>query len=208
MQTHPTFYVGLLKPYHRLDEPEGSATDDSDIPEIDLDGSGAAQTEPVRLETTAIHRASSETAHSVARWRSPRLREGRERVASSDPFEETAVAPESGTVGLFQPGQVADEGRAAPLMTSARPPATRSRSKRKAQRPVRAPPPVLDRNGDRHYHVEAIDGVRTRAGIRQLHAKWLGYPRSQSSWVDELVLRQDCADLVRACEQNYPVWFQ
>jgi hypothetical protein len=66
---------------------------------------------------------------------------------------------------------------------------------------------VLDRDGNRHYHVESIVGVRTQAGTRQLRVKWLGYPPSENSWVDEGVLREDCVDLVRDCERVHPKWF-
>jgi hypothetical protein len=93
------------------------------------------------------------------------------------------------------------------MALAANPSPATARSKRRAKRPVRAPPPVLDRNGIRHYHVESIVGVRTRASRRQLRVKWLGYPQSESSWVDEQVLREDCVDLVRECERDHPKWF-
>jgi hypothetical protein len=243
MQTHPTFYVGLLKPYLRPDEDDSSDTVG--------DGNGRTQVERApgatldsslapseSCETTGVSavpqsagsrmhaddslspvtqgqqpraqlEAPGEIARSGERRRSPRLREVMQRAAAdSGPFEETPAPAEPRLVVDTQPGHAVGKKVIPSVGPVAKPPTTKSRTKGKVQRPVRAPPPVLDRHGNRHYHVEAIEGVRTRAGVRQLRVKWLGYPRTQSSWVDEPVLREDCADLVRACEQDHPGWFQ
>jgi hypothetical protein len=79
---------------------------------------------------------------------------------------------------------------------------------RRSSRPPRGRLPVLDRNSKAHYHVEAIVRSRQRAGIHEGLVKWLGYPRSQSTWLAWEALREDCPDLVLACEQSHPSWFQ
>ncbi|DAZ94049.1 TPA: hypothetical protein N0F65_010088 [Lagenidium giganteum] len=72
---------------------------------------------------------------------------------------------------------------------------------------MRAPPPVLDRDGNPHYHVEAIVDARWKKGDLELHVKWLGYPTSQNTWESVEALRRDCPEVVRACEADHPRWF-
>ncbi|POM78446.1 Pol protein [Phytophthora palmivora] len=62
----------------------------------------------------------------------------------------------------------------------------------RTQTQARAPPALLDRNGELHYHVEQIVRERRRSGKRQLLVKWRGYPSSQNSWEPEDRLRVDC----------------
>jgi hypothetical protein len=80
-------------------------------------------------------------------------------------------------------------------------------SRTRRSRPTRGRLPVLDRSGEVHYHVEAIEGSRQRAGVHEALVKWLGYPRSQSTWRAWSALREDCLDLVLECERDHPSWF-
>ncbi|POM76159.1 Pol protein [Phytophthora palmivora] len=61
---------------------------------------------------------------------------------------------------------------------------------------VRAPPALLDRNGELHYHVERVVQERRRSGKRQLLVKWRSYPSPQNSWEPEDRLRVDCPKAV------------
>ncbi|POM78891.1 Pol protein [Phytophthora palmivora] len=70
------------------------------------------------------------------------------------------------------------------------------------QRRVRAPPALLDLNGELHFHVEGIVRERRRSGKRQLLVKWRGYPSSQNSWEPEDWLRVDCPKAVEIWDQQ------
>jgi hypothetical protein len=64
--------------------------------------------------------------------------------------------------------------------------------------------PVVDRQGNVHYQVEAIVAQRRNRHTRQLLVKWLGYPDSQSSWEPRERLIEDCPDLVLEWESAHP----
>jgi hypothetical protein len=57
--------------------------------------------------------------------------------------------------------------------------------------------PVLDREGNAHYHVEAIVDAKTIRGTPHLRVKWLGYPSSANTWEPRATLVADCPDAVR-----------
>ncbi|KAG2761361.1 hypothetical protein PC116_g10664 [Phytophthora cactorum] len=67
---------------------------------------------------------------------------------------------------------------------------------------MRVPPPLLDRNGETHYHVEGVVRERRLDGKRQLLVKWRGYPDSQNSWEPIERLQADCPKAVGIWEQK------
>ncbi|POM68047.1 Pol protein [Phytophthora palmivora] len=73
---------------------------------------------------------------------------------------------------------------------------------------ARAPPALLDRNGELHYHVERVVQERRRSGKRQPLVEWRelavrrGYPLSQNSWKPEDRLRVDCLKAVAIWDQR------
>ncbi|KAG2952740.1 hypothetical protein PC118_g25050 [Phytophthora cactorum] len=73
-------------------------------------------------------------------------------------------------------------------------PRTRSRT--------RVPPPLLDRNGETHYHVERVVRERRLDRKRQLLVRWRGYPDSQNSWQPIERLQADCPKAVAIWEQK------
>jgi hypothetical protein len=101
-----------------------------------------------------------------------------------------------------------EEPTVAPAQGGADPTEPSSRPLRHSRRPARGRLPVLDRNGETHYHVEAIVASRQRSGHHEGLVKWLGYPKSQSTWLAWEALREDCPDLVRECERNHTNWFR
>jgi hypothetical protein len=236
MQTHPTFYVGLLKPYLRPDEPVtpegGRATgsggfekqaSDRETTEMESESADEVTSHPGHPSTPDApdalprpqvdgrddrDRLSQPPAPAASRRRSPRLHRVDQHPTVTIDSGHGDPAPLASSASRSGPtGQGVGEALAPPRPPTASPPPAATRPTRKPKRPVRAPPPVLDRDGNRHYHVESIVGVRTQAGTRQLRVKWLGYPPSENSWVDEGVLREDCVDLVRDCERVHPKWF-
>ncbi|KAG2833970.1 hypothetical protein PC111_g5049 [Phytophthora cactorum] len=66
----------------------------------------------------------------------------------------------------------------------------------------RAPPPLLDRNGETHYHVERVVRERRLDGKRQLLVKRRGYPDSQNSWEPIERLQADYPKAVAIWEQK------
>ncbi|POM71868.1 LOW QUALITY PROTEIN: Pol protein [Phytophthora palmivora] len=82
----------------------------------------------------------------------------------------------------------------------------------RTQTRARAPPALLDRNGELHYHVERVVQERRRSGKRQLLVKWRGYPSPQNSWEPEDRLRVDYPKAVEIWDLQqlgppYGVWF-
>ncbi|KAG4045667.1 hypothetical protein PC123_g18935 [Phytophthora cactorum] len=67
---------------------------------------------------------------------------------------------------------------------------------------TRAPPPLLDRNGETHYHMERVARERLLDGKRQLLVKWRGYPDSHNSWEPIERLQADCPKAVAFWEQK------
>jgi hypothetical protein len=56
---------------------------------------------------------------------------------------------------------------------------------------------VLDREGNRHFHVDRLVDSRKLPGHeREYRVRWRGYDPSQDSWEPEGVLRTDVPDLV------------
>ncbi|POM57931.1 Pol protein [Phytophthora palmivora] len=74
----------------------------------------------------------------------------------------------------------------------------------RTQTRARAPPALLDRNGELHYHVERVVQERRRSGKRQLLVKWRGYPSSQNSWEPEDRLQVDCPKAVEIWDLQQP----
>jgi hypothetical protein len=242
LRTHPTFYVGLLKPYLRDEESESDSAEYPADAQASANANDGAETEsgigaarpenppatgpaarPRQLAGAVRPRG---TNGSIGR-RSPRLNAHRAKAGPHQCAESAATTPRE---DLPTPAGQADRGtrprddpggsparQSAPARRQADPRASaldrrassKSTSTRHARRsrPTRARLPVLDRRGEIHYHVEAIEQSRQRAGIHEGLVKWLGYPRSQSTWRAWNDLREDCPDLVRECERAHPRWF-
>ncbi|ETP37524.1 hypothetical protein F442_14668 [Phytophthora nicotianae P10297] len=67
---------------------------------------------------------------------------------------------------------------------------------------TRAPPTLLDRNGEVHYHVERVLQERRLRGKRQLLVKWKGYAHSENSCEPIERLQADCPKAVTIWEQK------
>ncbi|ETO81269.1 hypothetical protein F444_04393 [Phytophthora nicotianae P1976] len=67
---------------------------------------------------------------------------------------------------------------------------------------TRAPLPLLDWNGEVHYHVERVLQERRLSGKRQLLVKWRGYAHSENSWEPIERLQADCPKAVAIWEQK------
>ncbi|POM68897.1 Pol protein [Phytophthora palmivora] len=72
----------------------------------------------------------------------------------------------------------------------------------RTQTRARAPPALLDRNGEIHFHVERFVQERRRSGKHQLLVKWRDHPSLQNSWEPEDRLRVDCPKVVEIWDQR------
>ena len=69
--------------------------------------------------------------------------------------------------------------------------------------PIHRPPPaLLDKHGNRQFHVERLLKRRRRNGQYQYLVKWRGYPESENSWEYEVPLRQDCPYAIDVFERS------
>jgi hypothetical protein len=61
--------------------------------------------------------------------------------------------------------------------------------------------PLIDQQGQRHYHVERLLRVQRCKGNTHYLVKWCGYDLSQSSWEPAERLLEDIPDLIAAFER-------
>jgi hypothetical protein len=181
MRTHPVFYVGLLKPY-RDPEPEGPQ------------GLAPEVAEPQRpAGVSAACRADPPAAPSLAQAAADAAMKSRESHTTRDAHGARGSHPR----WHHSPPQLvrASSHDAPPrgACRSATPASDPSHGDGQVPRPgsARAPPALLDEQGNRHFHVERILRRRRRQGHNQYLVKWRGYPHSENSWEFEVPLRQD-----------------
>ena len=167
IRIHPTFYVGLLKPYlSQATDPDREIT--------------------VRAQSRVQGEAPS------------RLGE------SGNPADDVRQDQRDPNVDLVNTSRATDRHTSSDVNGTSRRELTSRGRGQPITRPVRVPLPVVDRDGVRHYHVEAIVGARRHNGVDQLRVKWLGYPSSENTWEDRSSLLMDCRDVVHEWERNNP----
>ena len=226
IKIHPTFYVGLLKEYLR--PVEGDPTDvgaasgsaNANVPEPDevpaSAHAGAHWSPPPGSPEDAGYRVQGrERDHQV---RPPRDGRPSTRGVQARPRDTTAGQVRCGGAEETHPSGSAGSPvlESDPCHSDAVAPSREhdprareygrraDRPQRKIQRPLRAPLPVVDRNGVAHFHVERIVDSRRRAGRLELLVKWLGYPSDENSWEPHEQLLADCKDVVREWERENP----
>ncbi|KAF1334479.1 Pol protein, partial [Globisporangium splendens] len=198
MATHPVFYVGLLKRYH-------DATVDSYPSAGARRSHQGAQTPPIETRARCASTKASSLAERTSRGSASR---GHGTPPASDelPSAPSQALSPSASTARFRP-DIAGEGYGRLAVA----PQKTMRSREPSEPPhlvqppmlkrSRAPPvPLIDKQGERHYHVERLLRVQRRKGNTHYLVKWRGYDVSQSSWEPAERLREDVPDLVDAFE--------
>jgi RNase H-like domain found in reverse transcriptase/Reverse transcriptase (RNA-dependent DNA polymerase)/Integrase zinc binding domain/Chromo (CHRromatin Organisation MOdifier) domain/Retroviral aspartyl protease len=176
MKTHPTFYVGCLKPYQeayhppdleRFDRREGD--DHEDLPVVEL--------QPGRQEKA-----------------------GSTSLGPRSPEREQATLSAPGSIPVQQKHLSVDK----PPRKQPRSGAPR-RKKAGIRIPAgahRAPPPLRDARGNTRWIVDhLVDRRSTPKGVEYL-VRWTGCPPSSDSWEPRGILLEDVPDLVREFDSN------
>ncbi|KAF1318369.1 Pol protein, partial [Globisporangium splendens] len=200
MATHPVFYVGLLKRYH-------DATVDFYPSPGERRSHQGAQTPPIETRARCASPKASSLAERTSRGSASR---GHGTPPASDelPSAPSQALSPSASTARFRP-DIAGEGYG--RLAVAPPKTMRSREPSEpphlVQPPMlkrsRAPPvPLIDKQGQRHYHVERLLRVQRRKGNTHYLVKWRGYDVSQSSWEPAERLLEDVPDMVTAFERS------
>ena len=66
----------------------------------------------------------------------------------------------------------------------------------------RAPPAILDSEGEPRYQVERLVGHRGRAPNRHFEVKWKGFGAEENTWEPEQALREDLPELLLSYDRN------
>ncbi|GMF28606.1 unnamed protein product [Phytophthora fragariaefolia] len=210
VRTHPVFYVGLLKPYldparlvaggptgqspdsGRAEPLAGEPADQSDrgaqpafAASPHCDGQSPANTAPSAQELPPGHQD-----HGC----DPKVR------------EELGPSPTAGAAIQYHRSSDIRAGQRLGRATTVDPGSARASPPRPTSGEdsvaARQPPPaLLDKQGNRQFHVERILAKRRCRGHNQYLVKWRGYPHSENAWEFEVPLRQDCHGVVDAFDQ-------
>jgi hypothetical protein len=233
MKLHPTFYIGRIKPYHpddpgHLDHPN-TGTRPLASPQTEAAPDLPPPPDHSRRVPRRISFASPlETPGCGATPHPPQSGLGPRRAAR----RASASCPLVPRSGEFAPRGNRDDGPIGPsgepsdgdVLAQRGPPSRVARTSLALRswsgHPARAPPPIVDSDGDPHFVVERISShrdvgrirhTRTRGRTnssdplaRQYLVKWRGYPDSESTWEPRASLRRDIPDLVREYESQLP----
>lgn len=227
IKIHPTFYVGLLKEYLRPTEGDPPDAQEESESVTDHEFGAQAPSDHERGHSLPLpgspgddqrrvqerQRDSASRSHLDGDPSTPSADAAQspvgETTTGSAPRDVAAVMHPSVSAGFPAEGSSRDHGDVGaptgPLDLQARRPERRGdQDRRRWQRPLRAPLPVVDRDGIAHYHVEKIVKSRRRGGRLELLVKWLGYPSEENSWEPHEQLLADCRDVVREWERENP----
>lgn len=199
MRTHPTFYVGRLRPYHSHEN-------------VSWEDPSCSRGEPRE------HACGHPPALSVAAGGlQPPLGASQAPSASStvhetQPYSPTGVERSSPVVAL-PVGTTMQLHRSEPSLGSVpQSNQTEPSTVQSAQQHIAAevypppPPPLVDASGQPRWIVAALVGhVDQQAGqlrTRRFRVRWRGYPPSADTWEPRQMLLEDVPDLVREYETD------
>ena len=201
MRTHPTFYVGRLRPYHALTPPSAGVSSDSRSEGDELqplearrgDSCNHSQSSPSRSsfdrvarrsQTGALaERAPQTTMTASGKKQRPAPKVQTQRSKPYAPTEEQSKhARKHSTTQVHQ--------QPASTHTSA--------SEQRIWPPP--PPPLTGADGQTRWHVDSLLAHRERKRgahrTREFLVRWRGYSSSHDSWEPEEVLKQDVPDVL------------
>ena len=192
MRTHPTFYVGRLRPYCQY----GTSCDEGTrhVQESHRDSCGHASR---RVELLPVHREENER-----RVRSPAAPEQTQRDQSRAEGE----APERGRSVYDERTARAKSHRVTRQLHDQ----TLNEQRNPIGNPDRVfpppPQPLVDSQGKKRFLVERILHHRASKGVRTSYlVRWRGYPPAFDSWEPRSQLMMDVSGLVGQYDAEHPM---
>uniref|UniRef100_A0AAV1V0B9 Chromo domain-containing protein n=1 Tax=Peronospora matthiolae TaxID=2874970 RepID=A0AAV1V0B9_9STRA len=203
MRTHPTFYVGRLKPYHQYaassDEERPCAQASRREPCAPDGGHQQGSEEQLSQPETdqqshelplARHEEMSEISRSQAEQRQTQLDASRQCPPSGDAYSAHA-RDRRVTLALRDQRSSREHTDPHDRVESVFPP---------------PPPPLEDSRGGQRYLVEQLLNHRDVNGRRMSYlVRWRGYPSSWDTWEPRSQLMIDVLSLIKQYDAAHPV---
>ena len=214
MRTHPTFYVGRLRPYCQY-EPSSFGEDSPHVQEHPSSSCVRAPDDPSG-RADMIPRNSTEIS---TRELSPARRIGSGHPARPeaslwhnrrDPSPDQSRDP-CGSSAQYQPKRSAGRARASShrAIHRLRDPSPKDRDGNQNHLEEVFPPPphpLVDSHGGQRFLVERILNHRDDSGSRTSYlVQWRGYPPSWNSWEPRSQLMADVSGLVHQYDETHPI---
>ena len=220
MRTHPTFYVGRLRPYHGLSPPSADASTDGRNEGAELHNHGVPEGVVCGRPQSSQARSSPDRASSTL---SSHDRVGHPDHTSapseSEPLRITPAPVRLQTPALAQPARRDASTHTKSMRRKKRPPTLRKQSAAEVSHRTQPkqsaaservwpppPPPLTGADGQTRWHVESLLDHRVQKQgsrrAREYLVRWRGFPPSHDSWEPEYVLQQDVPDVLADYRQR------
>lgn len=173
MKLHDVFYVGLLKPYVGLDDPQ-----DSQESQFDSEAPSLADAPPASQDTEGVHQRSEVASPKAPTSLSTSIESRNNHEKAELVYENVPVSDDHNS-----PAKHA-------LPHSRNPPSPLPLSS------WRGPAPLVDSDGSPRYIVDRIIGHKKGRHDVNYHVKWLGY--QEKTWEPHSQMIQDVPDVVAA----------
>ena len=222
IRTHPTFYVGRLRPYRGLSCLRDDASTDRrseaeelqpcGVPREDACGPPpSSPSRPLSGRVVSVRPSSGRSARPVGRG-APLERAPQRTTTAPEGMQPPARQPRKQPAGqnasterksMRAKKQSSTERKESTTQASRRS-STRSDAFERVWPPP--PPPLKGADGQTRWHVESLLAHRERKrGARRLReylVRWRGFPSSHDSWEPEDVLLQDVPDVLVEYQQR------
>ena len=198
MRTHPTFYVGRLRPYHSLDDASREAPSCSrgESREHACDPSPASCVPHEAHTRTSGATRAPHAIESASRTTPCRSSGDQERSPDAQSFS-SRERPSCSTQSRVEHESREDQTE---------PPRVQPATSHELFPPP--PPPLVDASGNQHWIVaDLVDHKDQKTGRRKtrvFRVRWRGYPPSEDTWEPRENLIVDVPDLVADYESNLP----